>query len=72
MNPRTEEVVIQRKKRKRKRQRPKVERVPGTLPWESPHPRRGYEDNSNKDYPEAGPDLIDYRLPGSFEMGKRR
>jgi hypothetical protein len=59
---------------RRKRKRPQVERVPGTLPWEDDRPRRGYEDGASKDYPVGrwGSDLSDYRLPGSFENGKRR
>ena len=66
--------------KKRKRQREQVHRGAPTLPWESPHPSRGHQVNAvrgkarDKKYPIAswGLDLMDFRLPGSFENGKRR
>jgi hypothetical protein len=66
--------------KKKKRRREQVERADPTLPWESPHPSRGHRRNSARGkamaekYPTLSEvsDLIDYRLPGSFESGKRR
>ena len=66
--------------KKRKRQRVKVKQGPPTLPWEMPHPVRGHERNSLtgqalvRKYPLMAEeyDLMDHRLPGSFENGKNR
>ena len=65
---------------KKRRKREKVARGAPTLPWESPHPARGHRRNPTtgkalaKKYPIAswGSDLMDFRLPGSFENGKNR
>ena len=66
--------------RKKKRKRETVRFATPTLPWEEPHPSRGHKQNSLSGkalaakYPltRERSDLIDYRLPGSFENGKNR
>lgn len=67
-------------KKKKKRSREKVERIPGQFPWEGLHPSRGHRRNalSGKALREKYPllrevdDPCDNRMPGSFENGKRR